>query len=106
MIIPALLELVQDDTITAHPTAIRVYVYLLRTPLICVKPHSIKTWLVAEQLKADKKSVRSALNLLIAQGYVVEHERGTYNERNVTVSIERNPPRFSRVSNSPPSSAA
>jgi hypothetical protein len=106
MILPGFMELVQDEVIASHPTAIRVYVYLLRNPLICFKPQTIKTWLVAEQLKADKKSVRSALNLLIAQGYVMEHERGTYNERNVTVLIERNPPRFSRVSNSPPSSAA
>lgn len=105
MTFAAWFELHADDEIVAHPTALRVYALLLRNSRIFTEPQDTKVWWLADKLGAERETVRRALELLIARGYVVEHERGFNNVRRVTVAVVRqdsggwqgNPPPSSAV---------
>lgn len=95
MIYSAWFDLHNDDVIVAHPTALRVYAVLLRNPLVFMRPQAVKMWLIADQLRVEKKSAIAALNLLVARGYVIEHEREMNNVRTVTLAIDRVAPAVS-----------
>lgn len=89
MICPAFLELINDDAVRDHPTALRVYVQLARNPLIYVKPHDVKAWLMADDLHTHRDRIADAFRLLIARGYALEIERGSNNIRRLQLLIER-----------------
>ncbi len=92
MIYAAWFDLHNDDTIVAHPTALRVYAHLLRNPLIFMRPQEVKLWVIARSLRTNNGRVIAALNLLVKRGYVLEHERGQNNARRVSLLMERTPP--------------
>ena len=92
MIYAAWFDLHNDDTIVAHPTALRVYAHLLRNPLAFMHPQEVKVWLIADRLHTNKRRVIDALNLLILRGYVLEHHRGANNARRLSLLIERQCP--------------
>jgi hypothetical protein len=90
MTFPAWLELIDDDEVVDHPTALRLYVRLIRSyPLIFYKPHHVKVDYWAEQLHTHRDRVSAALRLLIAKGYIVETGRTINNVREVMVALER-----------------
>lgn len=89
MILPALLELIQDDEIVNHPTAIRVYCRLLREPTILYEPAEVITWKMGHRLKVSRERVGMALDLLVRRGYVVEHGRASRRVRRVTIPLMR-----------------
>jgi hypothetical protein len=90
LIYPAFLDLIRDDEIADHPTALRLYVRLLgEYPLILVKPHHVKAEYWAGRLSVRRDSITAALRLLIDRGYLVEIGRTTNNVREVMFAIER-----------------
>lgn len=78
-----------DDAVADQPTALRVYARLLRNPRIFTDPQDVKAWLLADELHTHRDRVNSALDLLVARGYLVEHERGLNNVRRLTVAAVR-----------------
>ena len=89
MIYPAWFDFINDDAVVDHPAAFRLYGRLLRNPYILFKPYTFKEWFYAEQMKTDRKTVRRAIRLLIARGYVLDHGRGQNNTRTITIATER-----------------
>lgn len=93
MLYPAILDLIDDDVISAHPTAFRVYVRLLRRhPNIFMHAQDVKVWAVAKGLRTNNREVIAALNLLVRRGYLLEHGRGLNNVRQFTLASERRDP--------------
>jgi hypothetical protein len=73
---PAFFDLISDDAIVAHPTAIRVWAVLARNPLILYEPQRVPAWHLADTLHVERNTASRCLALLIARGYVIEHVNG------------------------------
>lgn len=89
MTFPAWFDLHRDSVIASHPSAGRVYAYLLENPRCQFEIQDVKAWLIAEQRGMARDSVNKALDLLIERGYIIEHGRGQNNVRRLTVAIVR-----------------
>lgn len=88
---PAWFELMDDDVIFEHRTAVRLYRDLMRTPLAYVSPQDVKITQKAYSLAVHPDSVRTALALLIDRGYLHDCGKGFRGIRSVILLIERSP---------------
>lgn len=83
MTFPAELSFKRDRELT--PTARRVYDYLTTT-LDFTQPRRVKGQIECTAVGTDRETFRLALNALVEAGYLVEHERDTFNVRVFTLA--------------------
>jgi hypothetical protein len=83
MTFPAEQAFKRDRELT--PTTRRVYDYLT-TVLDFTQPRRVKGEIECAAVGTDRKSFRISLNALVAAGYLVEHERDTFNVRVFTLA--------------------
>lgn len=90
MTFPAWFDLHCDKAVTANPSALRVYAFLIANyPRIFFEPQDVKAWLIAETEQMGRDSVNDSLDLLVARGYILDHGRGQNNVRRLTLTITR-----------------
>lgn len=83
MTFPAELSFKRD--ITLSPTTRRVYDYLTTT-LDFREPRRVKTQIECERVGTNRERFGDALTALVEAGYLVEHERDTFNVRVFTLA--------------------
>lgn len=89
MTFPAWYDLYADTVIARHPTALRVYAQLLRNESIFFEPQVIKAQVLADAVGTNRRRVQEALEMLVSRGYVIEHRRGHYQTRRLTLARVR-----------------
>ncbi len=84
MTFPAYVAFSADPRVRRVPW--RVYMLLQRERLNFITPVEVKATEVALTARIRPASVTSALNWLTRRGYLIEHGRGTRNERLLTLA--------------------
>ena len=91
MTFPACIELLRDEEVTTHPTALRLYGLLLCDPLIRACPRPIAIGGLAFRLGVSWHRAKEALELLIGAGYLLESGRDDKGVRLVLMPERRAP---------------